>query len=69
MTAKAKTNTEAKVHEHESVAQGSAQVGIGILTVASALIGTWGVACLIGGLSKYGVVGMIKGWLSAVMGG
>lgn len=62
-------NTTARAHEHESAAQSGAQVGVGIIMVLSALIGTWGVACLIGGLSQYGVTGMIKGWLSAVMGG
>ncbi len=57
-----------KVHEHESVVHSSDQVGIGIIAVLSALIGAWAIACLIGGLSQYGMVGLAKGWLTAVMG-
>ncbi|MCB2183742.1 MAG: hypothetical protein KQH63_17035 [Desulfobulbaceae bacterium] len=52
----------------ESVAESSSQVGIGIIAFASALIGTWSVACLIGAISQYGITGVIKGWFSAVMG-
>ena len=44
------------------------QVGIGVIGVLSALIGTWGIACLVGGIYQYGMVGMLKGWISAVMG-
>ncbi len=55
-------------YEHESVAQSGDQVGIGIITVLSALIGIWGVACFVGGVSQYGIVGLAKGWLTAVMG-
>ncbi len=61
-------NTTTKAYEHESVAHSSDQVGIGVITVLSALIGTWAVACLIGGISQYGIVGLAKGWLTAVMG-
>ena len=66
MTTAQNTTTQAQVHE--SVATSTDQVGIGVITIMSALIGTWGVACLIGGLSQYGIVGMAKGWLTAVMG-
>lgn len=66
MTTAQKTTT--KAHDHESVIHSSDQVGIGIIAVLSALIGTWAVACLIGGLSQYGIVGLAKGWLAAVMG-
>ncbi len=66
MTTTQNTTTQAQVHE--SVATSTGQVGIGVITILSALIGTWGVACLIGGLSQYGIVGLAKGWLTAVMG-
>jgi hypothetical protein len=65
MNVTAKTTTTAQTHEQESVAH----VGIGLIGILSAMIGTWGVACLIRGISQYGIVGMIKGWLSAVIGG
>lgn len=69
MTAATKNTTTIRTHEHESVANGSAQVGIGIIALMSALIGTWGVTCLLSGLAQYGVTGMIRGWITAVMGG
>jgi hypothetical protein len=65
MNATAKTTTTVQAHEQESVGQ----VGIGLIGILSAMIGTWGVACLISGICQYGIVGMIKGWVSAVMGG
>ena len=64
MNATAKTNTTVQAHEQEAVSQ----VGIGMIGILSALIGTWGLACLISGICQFGVVGMIKGWVSAVMG-
>ncbi|MCB2183544.1 MAG: hypothetical protein KQH63_16035 [Desulfobulbaceae bacterium] len=68
MTTTTNNQTTARTQEQESISQSGAQVGIGIITILSAMIGTWGVACLIGGLSQYGVTGMVKGWISAVMG-
>jgi hypothetical protein len=35
---------------------------------AAALIGLWGAACLIGGLTTNGVGGMLKGLLTAITG-
>ncbi len=66
MTTAQKTTT--KAYEHESVAHSSDQVGVGIIAVLSALIGTWAVACFVSGLSQYGIVGLAKGWITAVMG-
>lgn len=66
MRTAAKTTTQA--HEKESVIQSLDQVGIGVISILSLVIGSWGVACLIGGLSQYGIVGLAKGWLSAVFG-
>jgi hypothetical protein len=65
MKATAKITTSIKSHERESVDQ----IGIGIIAILSALIGTWGVACLISGIAQYGIVEVVKGWISAVMGG
>ena len=65
MKAIAKTTTTVQAHEQESVSQ----IGIGLIGILSAMIGTWGVACLISGICQYGIAGMIKGWVSAVMGG
>jgi hypothetical protein len=65
MNATAKTTTTVQTHEQEAVGQ----VGIGLIGILSAMIGIWGVACLISGISQYGIVGMIRGWVSAVLGG
>ncbi len=67
MKATTKTATTT-TQTQESVASGAAQVGVGIIALLSALIGIWATACLIGGLSQYGVIGMIRGWISAVFG-
>ncbi len=65
MNVTAKTTATAQAHEQEAIPQ----IGIGLIVILSALIGTWGVACLIGGISQYGIAGMIQGWVSAIMGG
>lgn len=65
MNATAKTTATVQAHEQEAIPQ----VAIGLIGIMSALIGIWGVACLIGGISQYGIAGMISGWISAVMGG
>lgn len=61
-------SAETATRTHESATNSAAQVGVGLIALLSALIGAWAVACLIGGLSQYGVVGMIRGWISAVFG-
>ncbi|MFZ5758206.1 MAG: hypothetical protein ACOY32_01085 [Thermodesulfobacteriota bacterium] len=66
---KTTTTTSSVTTAQESAANSAAQVGIGIIGLLSAMIGTWGLACLLGGLAQYGVIGMIKGWISAVFGG
>lgn len=68
MATTTKHTTAVKTHEQEAIAHGSAQVGLGVILVLSALIGVWGVACLLSGIAQYGITGMIKGWLSAIMG-
>ncbi len=60
--------TTVKAHEQESISQSSAQVSIGVIATLSALIGIWATACLFSGIAQYGVVGMIKGWVGAVLG-
>lgn len=64
MNAITKTNTATEVNDYETVNQ----VGIGVIGVLSALIGTWGIACFIGGICQYGIADFIKGWISAVAG-
>lgn len=55
--------------EQQDIAEGISYAGIGIIKTLAALIGVWGVACLIGGLSKSGgIMEMAQGWLTAVTG-
>lgn len=56
------------LQEEESCSYGAAQVATGIILILSALIGAWGVSCLIGGVSEYGLTDMLQGWLAAVTG-
>ncbi|MFH1217596.1 MAG: hypothetical protein V1706_13960 [Pseudomonadota bacterium] len=67
MKSKVKTETTA-TRTQESASNSAAQVGVGIIALLSALIGIWATACLIGGLSQYGVIGMIQGWIGAIFG-
>lgn len=53
----------------KNIAQGTSQVGIGIILMLAALVGLWGVACLFGGIAKSGsLVEMGRGFLTAVIG-
>ncbi len=45
------------------------RVGITVIGFVAALIGVWGVACLVGGLiSSGGPLAFVKDWFSAVLG-
>ena len=46
----------------------TAKFTYGVGLTAAALIGLWGAACLIGGLSDAGLVGLVKGYISAITG-
>lgn len=39
-----------------------------IVAVSAVLIGVWAVACLVGGIMEHGLSGLVKGWVTAVMG-
>lgn len=53
----------------DQTTQGASQVGMGIILALAALVGVWGVACLVGGIAKSGsLVEMGRGFLTAVMG-
>ena len=46
--------------------EGVMQVAMGIIVLAAALVGVWGVISLFGGLQAGGVAGMAKGWMTAI---
>jgi len=62
MSANTITRTTAKTEIGTEVSRFGLNVGMGM----AALIGLWGVACLIGGLATNGVGGMLKGYLTAL---
>lgn len=46
----------------------AAEVGMGVIMVLAALIGIWGIACLMGGLAQTGIGEMLSGYITAVTG-
>ena len=54
--------------EQENIAESASQVGIGVIMTLAALVGIWGLACLVGGIANNGLVEMARGWLAAVTG-
>ena len=56
--------------DQEAVGEGISQAGVVIILALATLIGLWGIACLIGGMSTMGgIVELGRGWLTAVTGG
>ncbi len=64
MRATTKTRTTQQVDAGYEASRIALNAGMGM----AALIGIWGVACLIGGLATSGAGGMLKGFLTAVTG-
>ena len=64
MNANAITRTDTKTDAGYEAAKFATSVGMGM----AALIGLWGLACLIGGLATNGVGGMLRGYLTAITG-
>ena len=64
MTAQLINKTESKVE----VGQETAKYTVGAISVLAALIGIWGMACLIGGFLTNGAGGMLQGYISALTG-
>jgi len=64
MTAQTTTRIETNV----DVGQETGQYAVKAIGVLSALIGAWGMACLIGGLTSSGATGLLQGYISALTG-
>ena len=62
------TNTTTWTEEKTDAGNEVSRFGLNIILSMAALIGLWGTACLIGGLATNGVVGMLKGFLTALTG-
>jgi len=52
----------------DKLTQDASEVGIGVIAVLAALIGIWGIACLVGAVANEGLPEMIQGYMSAVTG-
>lgn len=57
-----------KVLDQQAAMEGTTQAGIGIITVLAAMVGVWGLACLVGGALELGVADMARGFIAAVTG-
>jgi hypothetical protein len=54
--------------EFEEMEQGVSQAGMGFMMAMAGLIGVWGLACLVSAVIQTGLLGVIRGWVSAVTG-
>ncbi len=65
-------NTNIKTYEnisdHANVKDETSKTALGIGIAMAAVIGLWGVACLIGGIASSGVGGIVVGYIKAVTG-
>ena len=65
MKAQTKTRTDTKTDVGYEASRFALNAGMGM----AALIGLWGLACLIGGLATNGMGGLLRGFWIAVTGG
>ncbi len=55
--------------DQAAIGEGFSQAGVAVILTLATLIGIWGIACLIGGMSTMGgVMELGRGWLTAVTG-
>ena len=52
----------------DKMGRDATEVGIKVIAVLAALIGIWGIACLVGGVAQSGIGEMINGYITAVTG-
>ncbi len=72
MTTQAKTRMETRVDVGRKIETGvgleTSKYTVRVIGALSALIGIWGLACLIGGLASSGFGGLLQGYVTAVTG-
>ena len=55
--------------DQAAIGEGVSQAGVGVILALATLIGAWGIACLIGGMSTMGgILELGRSWLTAVTG-
>ena len=60
--------TRTQVRENANATDSASRAAITLLGGASALIGLWSVACLVGATISNGPIGLVKAYFSAVTG-
>ncbi len=64
-------NTNTKTYEGKTstyVKEETSKTALGIGIAMAAIVGLWGLACLIGGIASSGIGGVIVGYIKAVTG-
>jgi hypothetical protein len=55
--------------DQAAIGEGVSQAGVGVILSLATLIGVWGIACLISGMSSMGgIMELGRGWLAAITG-
>lgn len=69
-TSKVTTGTPGlEITSVDKMTRDASEVGMGVVMVLAALIGIWGIACLVGGIANSGGVGeLLNGYFAAVTG-
>lgn len=62
------TQVTSKKATKVDVGQESGKFMVRAITVLAAMIGIWGMACLIGGLANIGISGLVQGFITALTG-
>lgn len=64
-----KTTQNVQEVSTQAVSEGASQAGVTIILTLAGIIGTWSLACIIGGLvNAGGVVSLARAWFCAVTG-
>ena len=69
MTTNTKTNTHEGIRETVNIQEETSKTALKIGIAMAAIVGLWGLACLMGGLATAGIGGTVVGYFRAVLGG
>jgi len=50
----------------EDIAEAASHVGTGTIFNICAVIGAWGLTCVVSAIVQYGIIDIVKGWLNAI---
>ncbi len=68
---KSAINTKDKeiVRDELDIRDDTSKTALIIGIIMAAIVGIWGMACIIGGITSSGIGGLIKGYIIAIIGG